>query len=224
MSAFVVVKLLLNVNIHLLKERDRIMDMFISLHKYYVYGLVVVIFISILFTKHVISKRKRKKEIESLVQDKLREQQLDQYIMNQAAPRVEYAQSSAKPFEEDYDAKSAKSGSKTSSDKPHVMLQIQEIREISTKKYILDARNGVYIGRDPKKNNIVVSDSGVCDIQCVIKSRDRLIIIKNIGDYGEVLLKRRRTTMKISDVPIQLKTRDAILIGKTELKIYFLKA
>lgn len=161
---------------------------------------------------------KANKEMAIVAQDKLREERLDMSIINDLDPQVVRPQKQAKPFMEEYDAK------KTFGRNGRLMIQIIESKELSSRKYMFDSEQGINIGSNASQNNIVVSEQGISDMQCSIFSRDGVVVVRNIGDAGKVILTRKKNRVFVERIPIEVKNGDIIEIGRTEYKIVFIKA
>lgn len=186
--------------------------------------LLLAISVALFSLRKIIAIRKKRKELESIAQDKLREEKLDDFIINKAAPKVGKASASAKPFEEDYASKRAERSGKALIREAAIMVQLIETKELSSKKYMLDPANGIYIGSNPGKNNIIVADPGVSDMQCTIIEKDGIVVIRNVGSEGNVLLSRRRNKTYVERIPIEIRNNDVITIGKSRFKVELIRA
>ena len=99
------------------------------------------------------------------------------------------------------------------------MLQILEISEVSERKYMLNPQKGIRIGSKNGKNNIVLTDSGVDDIQCEIMLFDGEIYTRNVGQRGSVVLYRGRQQAQVRQKAIPIRTGDVLQLGRTRLKL-----
>lgn len=185
---------------------------------------LVAMLIALFSLKKLIAIYNKRKELESIAQDKLREEKLDDYIINKAAPKIGKASVSAKPFQEDFDSKRAERSGKALIREAAIMVQIIETKDLSSKKYMLDPAIGIYIGSNPNNNNIIVTDSGISAMQCIIKEKNGIVVVRNIGDEGNVLLSRKSNKTYVERIPIEIRNGDVITIGRSQFKIELIKA
>lgn len=194
-------------------------------------GFAVLLGISLI--KLIIKIKKIKEtnnELTMHAEDKLREDALDQYILNPSAPIVDKAVSEAKPFEVSYDAsnvervnhKKRKWFGKRKT-KPKVMVQLIENSELSARKFMLDPNLGINIGRKKGKNDIVIVDDGIDDVQCNILDINGIIYVRNQGGSGKVVLSRAGQRAFVEKKAIAIKNGDLILLGKTVFRIELIK-
>ncbi|MBR1628652.1 MAG: FHA domain-containing protein [Lachnospiraceae bacterium] len=186
-------------------------------------GLICLgVFLLFSLMRFISRKRREKREKEMMAGDRLREEALDSLLVNERARRSKMETFSAKPVEVSYNANTSdpesggRKGKKGGSKK---MLQILEISEVSERKYMLNPQKGIRIGSKNGKNNIVLTDSGVDDIQCEIMLFDGEIYTRNVGQRGSVVLYRGRQQAQVRQKAIPIRTGDVLQLGRTRLKL-----
>lgn len=190
---------------------------------------VVILAILLIFLKRSHSKNAKNKAMAVQAEDKLREEALDRILLNENARSKGEETFSAKPFEVSYDAqgtdkRSAGQGKKKKRSSVKVMLQITEKSELSVRKYMFDPSSGVRIGSKKGKNNIVVTDPQVDEMQCELLEHEGVIYIRNVGGSGKVVLTRGGQRAYVEQKAVVMKSGDEILLGKTVFQVDLVKA
>ena len=184
--------------------------------------IAILLFILILYTYvRIVKKQNRKKELQTLADDKKREEMLDNIILN-AHSKDRVAMAESVPYEVDYSSGGNKtSGKSKKGKKPDAyMLQLTEHSELSMRKHVVNPRNVVRIGSRANENTIIVSDVG--GTQCEIFLYQNNVWIRDVGEYKMVIVKRKRNRAYASEQGIQLKSGDIILVGKTSFDVEFI--
>lgn len=191
----------------------------------------ILIFVLVPLIKLIIKihkKNSKKTELAMHAEDKLREDALDQYILNPSAPPVSKETVEAKPFEVSYDASNVErvspvKGKSKKKPEPKIMVQLIENSELSSRKYMLDPSAGINIGSRKGKNDIVVADTNVDSVQCNIIESNNKIYVRNMGGSGKLVLSRAGQRAFVEKKAIEIKTADLILLGKTVFRIELVK-
>ncbi|MBR4759932.1 MAG: hypothetical protein IK078_07285 [Lachnospiraceae bacterium] len=190
-----------------------------------VYIIVAVAIIAVISTIIKVNRyRSEKKEIAGKAEHKMREEALDRAILNKDYVGGNNNVSAAVPYEVDYRSEPAGQGSDAGHTAGKGMtLQIIENSELSSKKYVFDPNKIIRIGTLEGKNQIVIRELGLPPIQCEIKRADNKIYIRSLESPGAVHLERKKKELEIREGPIEIKTGDCIIIGKTKLELRILK-
>lgn len=186
-------------------------------------GIILLALILLIF---LYRRYGRRREMERLAQDKLREQALDRIILNEYAGKGEDAAVSETPVEVDYQKgrspKEKKRRGLAKRDKK-TMLQIVEKGELSERKYILDPRKKIFMGSGNGKNHIVINDPNVEERQCEIIESEGRVYVHNVGSPGKCILKRGKQKAYMENRYIELLTGDEIHLGGRKYKITFVR-
>ena len=167
-------------------------------------------------------RRRKRKEIELRAEDRLREEALERVLVDgqrdikrgQAAFDVRY----------DTNRRGKKNADQAQGNgKSPVMLQLTEQSELSTRKYMLHAANRLSIGSKPGVNDVVISGSEIAAIQCEIVRVGKNLYISNLGDKGQVLLRRGKKQMLLERDAVELQNGDLLQIGGFTFKADILR-
>ena len=100
------------------------------------------------------------------------------------------------------------------------MLQIEEISDLSNKKYMLDPLETITIG-SAKDNKISLSDALIDARQCEIGLYERdnkTLYLQNVGEKRVILL-RKKEWINVGPERLVLLNGDIIELGRIQLKI-----
>ncbi len=190
---------------------------------------VIIILILLIFLKIRLSRSAQNKAMAIQAGDKLREEALDRVLLNESAGAQEAETFSAKPFEVSYGeqgaAKAQAGQAKKRKKAPlKLMVQITEKSELSVRKYMFDPRQGIRIGSRKGKNNIVVVNPEVDEIQCELLEHEGRIYMRNTGGSGKVTLARGGQRAYVEKKAVEIKSGDEILLGNMVFRVDFIKA
>ena len=164
------------------------------------------------------SKRKKKEALLQVAEDKLRESNLDQQILNPNATPDPSRKVSEKPYEMKYSTASAASATRKG-----IMLQIEEVSEISKRKYMVNPVPAITIGSGTG-NSIVLTDMTIDSKQCELGlSESGQVYVKNIGTADLVNVIRGKKSISVGNEEVVLKKSDQLKIGGVKLIITILK-
>lgn len=166
-------------------------------------------------------RRKQKREMRRNVEDKLREEALNRLLVGEKRPSGTSLPST--PFDVKYDLNQKKKGEPALRNPvvngKSIMIQLTEQSELSIRKYMFDIRDHITFGT-ATTNDIVISSSHVSKLQCEILRIGGALFIRNLGQSGQVLLRRKRKHRSVEHEAIQLLDKDALEIGEY---VYILK-
>ena len=164
------------------------------------------------------SKRKKKEAMLRVAEDKLRESNLDQQILNPNAAPDPSRKVSEKPYEMRYSTSAAASAARKG-----IMLQIEEVSEISKRKYMVNPVPPITIGSGTG-NSIVLTDMTIDSKQCEIGlTESGQVYAKNIGTANLVNVIRGKKSIPVESEEVVLKKSDQLKIGGVKLIITILK-
>lgn len=161
--------------------------------------------------------RKKKEAMRRVAEDKLRESNLDQLILNPNAPKDSMQTFAEKPFEMKYSLDPANSAMKG------LMLQIEEISEISRRQYMINPATPFTIGSG-MGNTILLSDPNVDAKQCEMGISAGAVYICNIGRPDNVRIIRGKNSFFVGPQKVAVQKNELIQIGGIKLVIHFVKA
>lgn len=177
---------------------------------------VTLLFIGITLIKKIMRRKQKNKELRQAAEDKLRDENLNNVILNNHVgsnrPREVHV-----PYDVDYSnpgGESSKSHSDNNKRKDsHVMLQLVEKTELSTRKFMLNPIKKIRIGSDLQDNDISVLSEGVSSHQCEIFSVSNKIYIKNLSHENLTILKRKKEQTIVDEKGLRLLSDDKIILG-----------
>lgn len=188
--------------------------------------IIVILLFGIRVIRLIIKKVKKKNELAIKAEDKIREDTLDEYILNPNVPIDSKRIQGAKPIEVSYSAnKTAPKASnlmqnnKSARGSARIMVQLVENSELSVRKYVLDPHDGIYIGTGVGVNNVTIPDPEIDVRQCRIIEHQGRVFVQNIGSKGKVTLIRGKNRAFIEQKASELHNKDALIIGKILFKI-----
>lgn len=182
-------------------------------------GIILLIILVILLLKSF-RNNKRRKKMQQLAQDKTREEILDNLILNKKAKIENLRAASERPYEVVYTTAKKEKGKK--GNRHVIMLQIEEISDLSNRKYLLDPDELITIGSGPD-NKISLTDALIDTKQCEIglyEKDNKTVYLRNTGEKRVVLI-RKKEWITIGAERIVLMNGDIIEVGRVQLKIAF---
>ncbi len=188
-------------------------------------GILLVIIFMVLLVKNSKMKKVRKEQIQR-ANDKKREQILDDKILNPNIDGTAVKASGVKAYEVKYRLDPQSAGIRQGMDQDMPMLQVEEVSELSNRKYIVDPSLGITIGSG-HDDTITLTDSMVEKSQCEIgidaKYRG-VVYLKNYSQTKKVILFRQHDKVYIDGRRIRLLSGDEIRIGKVKLIVTFVNS
>ncbi len=164
-------------------------------------------------------KRSESKEIVQAIENRLRDEKLNAAILNSYNMNKKGI---IKPFDVNYIAENSNWDIKkeTSDDREVVnMLQLIEHTELSTRKFMLNPLEGIKIGSDMNRNDIVISNREVSERQCEIFSSNGKIYVRDCGSRIKTIVQRKRKQAIVDEQGICIMTGDRILFGSVYYEV-----
>ncbi len=194
--------------------------LFELINNYCVIVLLIVVFpvsiVCIALFKKMMHGRKKNKELTQAVEDKIRDENLNNIILNNCAQGGNFKEI-YKPYDVDYSNSNDESNKSIKEyDKKgerHVMIQIVEKTKLSTRKFMMNPMKKIHIGSDLQDNDITVLAEGVSPKQCEIFSVGKKVYIRNLGFGNKTILKRKKESVIVDEKGIRLLTDDVIILG-----------
>lgn len=174
-------------------------------------ALIVVIAILKKWFKYV----SHKKEIQEEARNRIREESLDQMILNVHNPNVNYKQENH-PYDISYESGNA---IKRREQSKQLMVRLEEKNELSTKKFMLNPANIIRIGSNVVGNDIIVAGDKISEYQCEIFQMDRKVFLRDKDSGFPTILKRKRDKVVVDTNGIRLLSGDVIMLGKITYKV-----
>lgn len=177
--------------------------------------LTPVLLFGIGFVKKMIRRNQKKKELARAAEDKIRDENLNSIILNQHLENEDIKEV-YKPYDVDYSTpnresnRNAKDGSEK--EESHVMIQLVEKTELSTRKFMLNPVKKIHIGSDLQDNDIAVLAEGVSPRQCEIFSVRNKVYIKDLGS-GKTIIKRKKESAIVDGKGVRLISNDIVILG-----------
>lgn len=177
-------------------------------------GIAIVVVI-IMILKRIASNMTHKKEIQEEARNRIREESLNQMILNVHNPDIDFNQENH-PYDISYERGNA---IKRQEQSKQVMVRLEEKNELSTKKFMLNPSNIIRIGNSTVGNDIVVSGSQIGEYQCEIFEYNRKVYLRDKDSGYQTLLKRKRDKVVVDTKGIRVISGDIILLGKITYKV-----
>ena len=187
-------------------------------------AFALAFFLLIFFLKKLMKYREKKKEIALAAADRVRDENLNNMILNSHADRSN-AREIYKPYDVDYGSQDKGGREKGSrADIPagkhgQPMIQLVEKTELSTRKFVLNPAKVISIGSDLQDNDISVLSEGVEPHQCEIFAAGGNVYIRNTGEKTRTIIKRKKQQAIADNKGIRLLSGDRILLGTVSYDI-----
>lgn len=183
---------------------------------------VILLLAGIILIRKALRKKQKDKELRQAAEDKLRDENLNHVILNSHAGsgRLREAQT---PYDVDYSnpgGSNIKNPSDNSKQKDsHVMLQLVEKTELSTRKFMLNPAKRINIGSDLQDNDIAVLSEGVSAHQCEIFAAGNKVYIRNLSSENRTIVKRKREKVIVDEKGLRLLSNDIIILGNATYNV-----
>lgn len=187
-----------------------------------IFVAIILLLIGITLIRKFMQKKQKSRELRQAAEDKLRDENLNNVILNNHIgsnrPREVHV-----PYDVDYSnpgGDNNKSLSDNSKRKDgHVMLQLVEKTDLSTRKFMLNPIKKIRIGSDLQDNDISVLSEGVSPYQCEIFSVSDKIYIKNLSHENQTILKRKKEQAIVDEKGLRLLSNDKIILGSVVYEV-----
>lgn len=184
---------------------------------YIIIGAAVVAVILVVVLIILKKIRKKKEAMRRVAEDKLRESNLDQLILNPNAPKDSMQTFAEKPFEMKY------SPNVMGNNQTGLMLEIEEFSELSKRKYMVNPEKPIYIGSG-RENTIVLTDPTVDSRQAEMGISVGIVYIRNVGSSDNIIVVRGKNNFFVGQSKVAINKNEQIQIGKSRLVVHFIKA
>lgn len=190
--------------------------------------IIILAVFSVVFVISIRKKRADDLDMKARAEDKLREQALDQAILNEYVQHPEQERSSALPFEVSYGVQAAAENdntvSKPGKQKQHkIMLQIVEQSDLSIRKYMLDPSKGIRIGSNRGTNDVIITLSNHASVQCEIMEYQGKVYVRNTGSGQVITLIHGKQSINVGKGAMELISRDVLKIGNIIFSVQLVK-
>ena len=176
-------------------------------------AIIVVILIIVVIKLKV--KRSKEKELKIIAEDKLRDEALNKALANRLYETKENTVNlESIPYEVDYNQSLLESHV---NHKNKIMLQITECSELSRRKFMIELKGRVKIGR-AKENDIVIKEPKALPVQCEIFTYHNVVYVRSLSGSGTIL-KRKKQTVYVDEKGLKLKSDDKLIIENTILEV-----
>lgn len=199
-------------------------EFMVFLKNYRVYLLVLLglpaLTAGIIWLKRMICQRQKRKEISRAAEDKLRDENLNHVILNGDVGNGQ-AKEVYKPYDVDYGNAGGdkKNSGRSVRQDDHIMVQLIEKTELSTRKFVLNPAKRIRIGSDLQDNEISVLSQGVSPHHCEIFAAGGGVYIRNTGKSTRTIIRRKKEQALADDKGIRLQSGDRILLGTVSYDI-----
>ncbi len=162
----------------------------------------------------LLSKKSKTKKMNSLAKEKVRENELDNVLLNPAAveDNVKAKNSTNIAYDVQYHEEELKH------QKDMITVRIRVEAPLSTKKYMIQIKDKAGIGSG-KGNEIEINDLGVKEMHCTLLHDNKRLFIKS-GESGAVIgIRRKKKVYEVGQTIPRLEVGDRIVLGSTEIEI-----
>lgn len=187
-----------------------------------IFAAIILLLVGIILIRKFMQKKQKNRELRQAAEDKQRDENLNNVILNNHVgsnrPREVHV-----PYDVDYSnpgGESSKNPSLKNKRKDnHVMLQLVEKTELSTRKFMLNPIKKIRIGSDLQDNDISVLSDGVSPHQCEIFSVGDKIYIKNRSNENQTIVKRKKEQAIVDEKGLRLLSNDKIILGSVVYEV-----
>lgn len=184
-------------------------------------SVCILLTLGITLLKKISKRNKRNKELTRAAADKVRDENLNNAILNNHS-RGE-TKEVYKPYDVDYSNTNCDKGKKSKElskgAESHVMVQLIEKTELSTRKFMLNPAKKIRIGSDLHDNDIAVLAEGISSHQCEIFSAGDRVYVKNLSYENRTIIKRKKDQAIVDEKGIRLLSNDMIILGQVSYDI-----
>lgn len=188
------------------------------------YIIIIVIAIIILTTLIIVVKTgKKKKEQRRLAMEKLREEALDRALENPSRKNDgKDRKGLQRPVAVDY-GQDEKALKREAPAHGRCMLELTEINELSTRKYLLNPSEVIRIGRQFDVNTIVINNQSLSERQCEIFQYGQDLYIRNCRMSVPTILLRKADSVIVDERGIKIQSGDCISAGSVRLEVSIIR-
>ena len=179
-----------------------------------------IILVGMLFFLNIKLRKRNKNKLEqlSLQRDKTREDDLDAALRNNLYEEGQVkATKSNKPYEIDFH----ENIEKQNRSEHEISVQIEEIGNLSKRKYVVNVQDELSIGRG-LDNGIVISDMNIGKRQCRLLNMERSLCIQRTEANIPMTLLRKKKRYTLNQDIVKLNDGDSLAVGQTTLVFHFI--
>lgn len=193
-------------------------EFMVFLKNYRVYLLVLLglpaLTAGIIWLKRMICQRQKRKEISRAAEDKLRDENLNHVILNGDVGNGQ-AKEVYKPYDVDYGNAGGdkKNSGRSVRQDDHIMVQLIEKTELSTRKFMMNPVKKIRIGSELQENDIVVLAENISPRQCEIFAVRDKVFIKNLSSESRTILRRKKEQAIVDEKGIRLLSGDTVMLN-----------
>ena len=185
-------------------------------------AVIILLLIGITLIKKIVKQKQKNKELRQAAEDKLRDENLNNVILNNHTGSNRRREANM-PYDVDYSNSGGENNKKLSDNSKrkdsHIMLQLIEKTELSTRKFMLNPIKKIRIGSDLQDNDITVLSEGVSLHQCEIFSVGDKIFIRNLSGGNQTILKRKKEQAIVDEKGLRLLSNDKIILGSVVYEV-----
>lgn len=183
---------------------------------------VLLIMAAVAIIKNLLRRSEKNKELNRAAEDRLRDENLNNVILNS------YAGNDLKeiytPYDVDY---SNPNGERVRTHhneqgrdiENHIMVQLVERTELSTRKFMLNPAKGIKIGSDVQENDITVMAEGISPHQCEIFSVRDKVYVRDLGQGNRTIIRRKKEQAIVDGNGVRLLSNDTIVLGNASYDV-----
>lgn len=179
---------------------------------------LMILTVLIYLLKKAIKRREEKKEIVMAAADRMRDENLNQIILNNHTGGVENREI-YKPYDVDYNGEGSGGLDNINVKAGQTMIQLVEHTRLSTRKYVLNPAKKIRIGSDLQGNEISVVEKEIAPHQCEIFAAQGQVYIRHTGGSMQTIIRRKRQSAIVDKRGIRLHSGDWIEIGSVSYEI-----
>lgn len=186
--------------------------------------ILLLLAAGIVLLKEMIRRNQKKRELSQAAEDKLRDENLNHVILNSDIGK-EQLKEVYKPYDVDYSNPNTDkkvSGRNIQKGENHVMVQLIERTELSTRKFMMNPIKGIHIGSDSQSNDIAVPAEKISPCQCEIFSVRDKVFIKNLSSDNRTIIRRKKEQAIVDEKGIRLLSGDVVILGAVSYDITIL--
>lgn len=184
--------------------------------------ILFLLIMGIIFLKKIVCRRRKNREIEQAAADKIRDENLNNVILNNCA-KDSNLKEIYKPYDVDYSNPNDEHGKdSTKYEKKadnHIMVQLIEKTELSTRKFMMNPIKKICIGSSLQDNDITVMAEGISPHQCEIFSGRNNVYIKNLSSENRTIIKRKKERAIVDERGVRLLSNDVVILGCVSYEI-----
>ena len=187
-----------------------------------IFVAIILLLVGISLIRKIMRHKQKNKELRQAAEDKLRDENLNSVILNNYAGSNHLREVQI-PYDVDYSNPGRESNKSLLDNNKrkdgHIMLQLVEKTELSTRKCMLNPIKKIHIGSDLQNNDISVLSEGISPRQCEIFSVKGKIYIKNLSHENQTILKRKKEQAIVNEKGLRLLSNDEIILGSVVYEV-----